>query len=439
MSSRTRRILALALLCAAPLAAEIRSLTILHTNDVHAHLMPLANGRGGFAYLAAVIRREREGCGHCILLNAGDLVQGTPVSTIFHGLPVYEIANLFGYDAATLGNHEFDYGWMQARKFIETAKYPIVTANLANDAGELFTPKPYTILDVKGLRVAIVGGMTEELPTLTNPKAMGDWHPLPLVPTLRKYVAELRGKADLIVLVAHIDGAEEQAVLDTVPEIAVSITGHIHAGLAEAKSHDGRVLVRMKSYGEELGRLDLQVDTDTEKLAHWEWKKVPVDSKTIAPAADVAAAVNRWESQVNELADRPLAVSRRAFNPREVKTLLERALRDETGADFAFINTGGVREGLPQGQLLERNVWNVMPFDNAVVVGTFKGKDLPAVVLGGRQVDPDRDYTLAVSDFTAANQATAENLRTTGLKFPNEVGQMRDLLLDWFRKKKVIE
>ena len=170
---------------------------------------------------------------------------------------------------------------------------------------------------------------------------MGDWHPLPLVPTLRKYVAELRGKADLIVLVAHIDGAEEQAVLDTVPEIAVSITGHIHAGLAEAKSHDGRVLVRMKSYGEELGRLDLQVDTDTEKLAHWEWKKVPVDSKTIAPAADVAAAVNRWESQVNELADRPLAVSRRAFNPREVKTLLERALRDETGADFAFINTGG--------------------------------------------------------------------------------------------------
>ena len=148
MSPRPRRIFALGLLCAAPLAAEIRSLTILHTNDVHAHLMPLSNGRGGFAYLAAVIRRERAGCDHCILLNAGDLVQGTPVSTIFHGLPVYEIANLFGYDAATLGNHEFDYGWMQARKFIETAKYPIVTANLANHAGELFTPKPYTILDV---------------------------------------------------------------------------------------------------------------------------------------------------------------------------------------------------------------------------------------------------------------------------------------------------
>src|ERR1019366_2224909 len=98
-------------------------------------------------------------------------------------------------------------------------------------------------------------------------------------------------------------------------------------------------------------------------------------------------------------------------------------------------NLGGVRDLVPQGQLLVRNVWNIMPFDNLVVVGTFKGRDLPAVVIPkDRQVDPDRDYTLAVSDFTAANQGTAENLRVTGLKFPNEVGQMRDLLLDWFRK-----
>jgi 2',3'-cyclic-nucleotide 2'-phosphodiesterase (5'-nucleotidase family) len=439
MSPRIRRFLALALLIPAALTAEIRSLTILHTNDLHAHLLPLDNRRGGFAYLASVIRRERANCGHCILLNAGDLVQGTPVSSIYHGLPVYEIANLFGYDAATLGNHEFDYGWLQARKFIETAKYPIVTANLVNNAGELFTPKPYVILNVNGLRVAVIGGMTGDLPTLTNPKAMGDWHPLPVVRTVRRYAAELRGRADLIVLLAHIDGAEEQEVLDSVPEIAVSITGHIHEGLAEAESHDGRVLVRMKCYGEELGRLDLQVDTATGKLAAWTWKKIPVDSTAIAPDAGVAALVDRWESQVRARVDRPLAVSRRAFTASEVKTLIERALREETGANFAFVNADGVRAGLPKGQLLDRHIWDIMPFDDRVVVGTFQGQDLPAVVLGGRKVDPERAYTLAVSDFTAANQGTEENLQTTGLKFPNEVGVMRDLILDWFRKKKVIE
>jgi len=439
MSARIRRFLAVALLVAAPLAAEVRQLTILHTNDLHARLMPLANGRSGFAYLAATIRRERASCDHCILLNAGDLVQGTPVSTLFHGLPVYEIANLFGYDAATLGNHEFDYGWLQARKFVETAKYPIVDANLVNNAGELFTPKPYVVLNVNGLRVAVIGAITEDLPTLTSPKVMADWHPLPVVSTVRKYVSELRGKADLMVVLGHINAAEEQAVLNTVPEIAVSITGHIHEGLTEALSHDGRVLVRLKSYGEDLGRLDLQVDTATGKLADWKWKQIPVDQATIAPAADVAGLVKDWEARVKELVDRPLAVSRRVFTPDEVKVLIERALCDETGADFAFMNLGSIRDGLPQGQLLERHIWNIMPFDNAVVVGTFKGKDLPAVVLGGRKVEPEREYTLAVSDFTAANQATDENLKSHGLKFPNDVGQMRDLILDWFRKKKVIE
>jgi hypothetical protein len=80
-----------------------------------------------------------------------------------------------------------------------------------------------------------------------------------------------------------------------------------------------------------------------------------------------------------------------------------------------------------------------MPFDNRVVIGKFKGRDLPAVVLGGRQVAADRYYTLAVTDFTAANQASQENLRTTGLKFPQDAGLLRDVLLDWFRKKKQIE
>jgi 2',3'-cyclic-nucleotide 2'-phosphodiesterase (5'-nucleotidase family) len=98
-----------------------------------------------------------------------------------------------------------------------------------------------------------------------------------------------------------------------------------------------------------------------------------------------------------------------------------------------------VRDVVPKGQLLVRNIWDIMPFDNRVVVGTFKGRELPAVVLGGRHVEPDRDYTLAVSDFTAANQSTPENLRTHDLQFPNDAGLLRDILIDWFRKKKLIE
>jgi 5'-nucleotidase/UDP-sugar diphosphatase len=432
-----KRLLAAALLVAWPASAEVRSLTILHTNDLHARISPLENHHGGFAYLAAAIRQERQGCQECILLNAGDLVQGTPVSTIFRGLPIYEISNLLGFDAATLGNHEFDYGWLQVRRFLELAKYPIVSSNLVNGQGQWFT-KPWVILHVNGLRVAIIGALTETLKTLTTPKLIEDWHPLPLVETTRRYAAELKDRSDLIILLGHITAAEERALLDSVPEIPVIVSGHVHSGMTEALQEHGRIQVRVKSYGEELGRLDLKVDTTTKAPVSWSWKRISIDSAQIKPAADVAALVRHWEGEVAAQVDQPLAVSKRQFTKPEVKRLIEQALREETGTDFAWMNQGGVRDILPEGQLLVRHIWNIMPFDNRVVIGAFLGKQLPPHILGGRTVEPEREYTLAVSDYTAANQETQENLRSTGLEFPRDAGLMRDLLIDWFRKKKVI-
>jgi 5'-nucleotidase / UDP-sugar diphosphatase len=434
-----RRLAALLLFACSSLSAEVRSLTILHVNDLHAHLSPSETKKGGFAYLAAAIRQERAGCNDCMFVNVGDLVQGSPVSTIFHGLPVYEIANMLGIDAATLGNHDFDYGWMQARKFMETAKYPTVSANVVGADGRLFTAKPYVILTVNKLRVAVIGGLTDSMGTLSTPKLMGEWHTVPVVETVRKYAAELKSKSDLIVLLGHISAPEEQAFLNSAPEIPVIVTGHVHDGIADAETRDGRVLVRVKSYGEELGRLDLKVDTGKKAPVSWAWKRIPIDSSKIQPAADVAAQVKKWEDDVTARVDRPLAVSNRPLGKPEVKALIERAMREQTGADFAFMNSGGVRETLPAGQLLERHIWNIMPFDNLVVVGKFKGRQLPAVVVNGKQVEPDRDYTLAVSDFTAANQGARSELNATGLKFGDDVGLLRDIIMDWCRKKRTIE
>ena len=431
--------MALALVACCPLAAEIRSLTILHTNDLHARMLPLENHHGGFAYLASVIRRERANCKDCILLNAGDVAQGTPVSTLFRGLPIFEVANMLGYDVGTLGNHDFDYGWMQARKFLQIAKYPIVSANVVDAEGQLFTAKPYVILNVNGLRVAVIGAMTDDLKTLTIPTALGQWHTTGVLETARKYAAELKGKSDLIILLGHITPREELKFLSEAIEIPVLVTGHAHNGILQPLMQDGRMLVRVKGYAEELGRLELKVDTEKKAPVGYTWKHIQIDSNSTPPDAEVAAAVKHWEDEVSARVDQPLAVSSRAFDKREVKGMIEQAMRTQTGADFAFMNLGGVRDSVPKGRLLVRNIWNIMPFDNRVVVGRFKGRDLPSVVLGGKQVEPNRYYTLAVTDFTAANQATAENLRTTGLPFPRDAGLLRDVLLDWFRKKKTID
>src|SRR5258708_18182981 len=104
-----RRRLVSLLLCLTPLAAQIKPLTILHSNDLHAHLLPDDRDNGGFARLATEVRRQKAQCAACLYLNAGDMVQGTPVSTLFHGPPLYRITNLLGLDASRLGDHEFNY------------------------------------------------------------------------------------------------------------------------------------------------------------------------------------------------------------------------------------------------------------------------------------------------------------------------------------------
>ena len=142
--------------------AQVRPLTILHTNDLHAHLLPDSKQQGGFAQIAAILRRETEGCQACLILNGGDLVQGTPVSTIHRGVPIYELANLLRFDASVLGNHEFDYGWQKIGEFIRAAQFPLVAANVADEQGRLLTPQPYVILTAGGtggIRVAVIGAL----------------------------------------------------------------------------------------------------------------------------------------------------------------------------------------------------------------------------------------------------------------------------------------
>jgi 2',3'-cyclic-nucleotide 2'-phosphodiesterase (5'-nucleotidase family) len=438
IATRLLRAAAALWLAAAALAAQTRPLTILHTNDLHARLLPLEDGSGGLAALAGVVRQERQGCHWCVLVNAGDLVQGSPVSTIYRGLPVYRIANLFRFDAAAVGNHEFDYGWERLLEFEKAANYPLVAANIVDEGGRLLMRRPWVVKKVNGMRVAFVGAITGDLAVLTTPRLTGPWRAAPLVETVRRHAARARAESDIVVLLAHVNAAEEEALLASAVEVPVIVTGHVHRGIPAAVERDGRVLVRVKAYGEELGRLDLQVDVGRKSVASWKWRRIPVTAAA-RPAPDVARAVARWEGEVSKVVDVQIADSRRAFTKPEVKALVERAMRERTGADFAFMNMGGVRDVFPRGRVLARHVWNIIPFDNNVVIGTFQGSRLPQTVTAGHTIDPEREYTLATSDFSAANQSSPTELRSKGLEFPRQGPLLRDLLLDWVKERKTLE
>jgi 2',3'-cyclic-nucleotide 2'-phosphodiesterase (5'-nucleotidase family) len=433
----------LGLLLCLPLAAQsgTRPLTILHSNDLHAHLVPDDRGAGGFARLATAIRREKADCGACLYLNAGDLVQGTPVSTLFHGTPVYEIANLLGIDVSTLGNHEFDYGWRRVQEFVRIAHFPIVSANVVDSSGKPVTGQPYVIKTVGGIRVAVIGAVLGDMVgTMVTAENVGPWKVLPVVETVRQYARELRERSDLIVVLGHIhDKGEVQAILRQVPEVSVVVAGHNHVGYPAMMNVEGRVGVLVNGYGVEFGRLDLQVDMAGKKLRSAEWKKIPVSDK-IQPDPQVARLVSEWEDKVTKLVDTPIGESkiRLTRNSPELRGLVERAMAEETGSDIGWVNPGNLRDVLPEGRILARNIWNILPFDNYLVIGKFKGSQLPPAVTGRHPVDPNREYTMATTDFTAANQGAPDQLRVTGLQFPRTGPLQRDAVIEWIKKKKVV-
>ena len=419
---------------------DIRSLTILHTNDLHAQLMPNAEGLGGFAYLAAEVRHQRQGCTSCIFLNAGDLVQGSPVSTLYHGDPVYELANLLGFDAATLGNHEFDYGWKAIQGFAHITHFPLLSDNVENADGHFLSGKGYVIKNVAGVRVAIIGLVMSDLAgNYSTIQQVGPWQVKPIFETIHRTAVELQGRADLIVALGHLNLKEAAAILAEAPEVSIAIIGHAHDGFPEMQQNGHRYAVQLKAYGVELGRLDLQFDLSKHEIVSAAWKRIPIDSRKISPAPDVAKEVAKWEAKVSRIVDVPIGEAKHPFTKEQLRPLIERAMAEATGADFAFITTGDIRATLPQGKLLARQIWNMLPFEDHVLTGRFKGSRLPPAITARYPVEPDREYKVAVTEFLAANQASPSQLSTTGLKFPVTGPSERDAMLSFVKKNKVID
>lgn len=134
------------------------TLTILHTNDTHSQIEPKADGRGGYARRMGVIAEERKQDPNLLLVDAGDFCQGTPYFNFFHGRVEIDALNRMGYDAVTLGNHEFDNGLDTLAAVLRDAQFKVVCANY-NVAG---TPlegivHPYTIVRKGGLKIGIFG------------------------------------------------------------------------------------------------------------------------------------------------------------------------------------------------------------------------------------------------------------------------------------------
>ncbi|MBM3761184.1 MAG: bifunctional metallophosphatase/5'-nucleotidase [Acidobacteria bacterium] len=419
--------------CVALAQDSVVDLSILHFNDFHSRLSPSSQGIGGAAYLATAIKRERANCPRCLLLNAGDNAQGSPVSTIFRGLPVFEVLRPLNTDAFVLGNHEFDYGYERINDFLATAGHPVLAANFLTGEGRLFTEAGSVIIERDGLRIGIVGVLMEDLvPGLTTPTKFGPNKMLPALETLRNEAAKLKGKTDILIALVHLFRDPCDQIVSEIPDYAITISGHDHVGKETMFRAEDRIGVRLRSYGAELGRLDLRYDKSTRKIVSSNWKRIPITTAAFEPDPQVAALVEKWESKVRAVVDTPIGTAQSARDRAKTKTWIESVMRQKTNAQFVFMNSGGVRDNLPQGQILARHVWNIMPFDNTLVLGRVKGKLIPDFIRGEAILDPEQLYTVATIDFLVEGwrNAKEEAVRAFGRAMPLDGPMLRDVLID---------
>ncbi|MCC7340803.1 MAG: bifunctional metallophosphatase/5'-nucleotidase [Bryobacterales bacterium] len=424
---------------AAPALAQpgIRRLTILHTNDIHARISPTREGLGGFAHLASALNRERAKAEASLYLDAGDLVQGTPVSSLYEGVPIFELMNGLHPDAICLGNHEFDYGWRRIYDYLKVSRFPIFCGNLVGEGGAFLTPPPYLIRDVNGVRVAIIGLIMESLDKLTYSYNLSPWRVLPLVETARKYISQAKSDgAQLIVGLTHIFPKEEEMLLAALPEMHLIISGHDHGGMKTLLRDGNRMVVRTRPNGAELGRVDLAFDLAKNQVVDIQWNRIPIIASEIPAEPAVAREVASWEAKVSAVVDREIGESKTAYTRFQMKDVVERAMLESLGVDFAFVNRGAVRAGLIVGKIRARDIWDALPFGNRVVFGKIPGAKLPEAIRKSASVEPDRIYSVATIDYVAENQ---REIGTEGLQFPETGPFLREMMIEWVSKRKIVE
>jgi 5'-nucleotidase len=450
-----RRAAAAALLLAVACNRQPATFTIslVGTNDLHGGVLE-DNGRGGLALLDGYLSnlraaREADG-GAVLLLDAGDLFQGTLESNLNEGSVVVDAYNTIGYHAATIGNHEFDYGpvgpgsvatspnedprgALKAR--LAQARFPWVASNLldTNTGNPVQWPhvSPSTTVVLNGVRIGIVGLLTQSALTQTMPANVTDLTMGPLDEALIREARKLRQEgASLVIGVAHAGGACQDTnnaadlescepdteifrVARALPAGLVDgiVAGHRHARLAHEVN--GVPIIESASAGIAFGRIDFTVDRTGRAVSHHVFPPQELcarrvaDGPQCAPASATDAMLADYEGRPVNPTARIAAILKPAVDraaetkarPLGTATITGRLVRTGTpnpvgdleadwfralvpGADIAITNLGGLRADLPQGPLTYGRLYALMPFDNQRVVLSMTGVQLRTVMAG---------------------------------------------------------
>ncbi|MBN8586235.1 MAG: bifunctional metallophosphatase/5'-nucleotidase [Ignavibacteria bacterium] len=375
-------------------AQELKEVTILHWNDFHARNQPYKVSKkdtvtgepvyywvGGVGSMTGYLKKYRTP--NSLVLNAGDDFQGTPISNFTRGRSQIEILNSYNIDAFVLGNHEFDYSQYSLDSALALAKFDYLSSNVYLQSQNKLMGKPYVIKEINGVKFGIIGLTLPDLFETSLPANVTDLVMLNVDSVLTVNINEVKSRgADVVVLLSHSGLDEDKLIAEKFySDIDIIVGGHSHSTLFKPVRKNGVVIVQAGSYGRNLGKLDLKIDTEKDTVTDAYGMLIETVLDSAIYDKDAAAKVdNMIEEYLPQLSVKigTLETDWRASYSDEsnLGQFEADAFRMKTGADIGFVNGGGLRKSLLKGDILVGDIWEINPFGNEIQTITVSGKTL---------------------------------------------------------------
>ncbi len=361
------------------------SIVILHTNDVH-------GGIAGYAKVAALKAAYEAKGAYTLLLDAGDYIQGDPTVSVSQGKTAVELMNLAGYDAATIGNHEFDYGYENFKEITKDAKFPVVAANVLVNGK---TENAHTVFTAEsGEKIGVFGLSTPETATKAHPaKIQGVTFPAgkEMFAIAEAEIKALEAEGcDYIVCLGHLGIDDESKgnrsvdLMEAVEGIDVFIDGHSHSTLEEVQAVAGDKPIT--STGTKLANVGVvTIDPEGEiTLENVSTEELEEDADIAARAAaiqkqiddDYGAAFAKTEVLLNGEKDPGNRTEETNLGDLITDALVWGAKKNGEEVDAAVTNGGGIRAPIAAGDITKKDVNTVLPFGNTLSIVKVTGAEL---------------------------------------------------------------
>lgn len=447
----------------------VEQLVILHTNDTHGHPVAFDNypakNIGGLPARSTYVDSIRKSYSNVLVLDAGDYNTGRPESNFFYAEPDIIGYNHIGYDAVAIGNHEFDVPREILMKQMKQAKFPFLSANIKTQDGK-YLAKPYIIKKYRNIKVGIFGLTTVETQQQGNKDNFTDLIFEDEVETAKEMVSLLKDKVDIIIALSHLGLYDDKnrgskRVALNVEGIDLIIDGHTHTQMYEPEVVNGTPIVQSWKWGMGVGKAIFTMKNG--EIANFNWNLDPINLQEVKLTDD-------WKKEVSYITEKIEEDKKLSFKldnyMYEVDKILSEVIGKSSGTyysanirkksqplgdlvadsmlwyteefdvDFAIQNSGGVRADIPSGSITKKIIYEVLPFDNTVVIATLKGEDViklfeylgtinsgegafpqvsdgvsfvldhsnrisSDITINGEPLDPAKDYKIATNSFMA--------------------------------------